>query len=41
MKYLMRRNCPIDEKKIRIDRDYVQTHLSDILSNEDLRRFIL
>jgi len=31
----------IVEKKIRIDRNYVQAHLNDILSNEDLRRFIL
>ncbi len=31
----------IAEKKIRIDRNYVQAHLNDILSNEDLRRFIL
>ena len=31
----------ISEKAIVIDRDYVQTHLKDILGNEDLRRFIL
>jgi ATP-dependent HslUV protease ATP-binding subunit HslU len=31
----------IAEKSIRIDRDYVQDHLKDILVNQDLRRFIL
>jgi ATP-dependent HslUV protease ATP-binding subunit HslU len=31
----------IAEKSIRIDRDYVQDHLKDILVSQDLRRFIL
>jgi ATP-dependent HslUV protease ATP-binding subunit HslU len=31
----------IAEKAIRIDREYVKSHLKDILTNEDLRRFIL
>ncbi len=31
----------IKEKTIRIDRDYVRNQLKDILTNEDLRRFIL
>ncbi len=29
------------EKSVRIDRDYVQDHLKDVLVNQDLRRFIL
>jgi len=31
----------IAEKSLRIDREYVQDHLKDILINQDLRRFIL
>jgi len=31
----------IAEKSLRIDRAYVQDHLKDILTNQDLRRFIL
>jgi ATP-dependent HslUV protease ATP-binding subunit HslU len=31
----------IAQKNIRIDRDYVQNHLKDILVSQDLRRFIL
>jgi ATP-dependent HslUV protease ATP-binding subunit HslU len=31
----------IAEKSIRIDRDYVQDHLKEILVSQDLRRFIL
>jgi ATP-dependent HslUV protease ATP-binding subunit HslU len=31
----------IEQKSIRIDRDYVRDHLKDILVSQDLRRFIL
>jgi ATP-dependent HslUV protease ATP-binding subunit HslU len=35
-------NAPdIDEKSLRVDRDYVRDHLKDILVSQDLRRFIL